>query len=418
MFHPGKKDTKLYDTLGVSQTATDAEIKKAYRKLAMKYHPDKQKTKGNEEQTKAEERFKEISSAYGILGDEKKRKTYDQFGMDGFGPGGETGPTFNMSGMGGMPGMPDLFQNFFGNQGPQQQRVKVGSSRIANVNVTLEEIYKETGKIIEITRYVKCVDCDGVGGKVKNKCSICDGKGTILRINQIAPGFVQQSQQMCNRCSGQGSIIKEEDQCNTCVGTSKIKSTKKLKINLTRKTRSDEKIVLNGYSDYNPNVDRQGDFIFIIKIKDHPIFKISGCDLYCSETISLEEALCGFTREITLPNNISKRYTINDVIHPNDTYSIIGEGLKDKNNTAGDIKIEFNVIFPSQIDTERKIYIKKLLKRYTPKRLPVNTGIDVVTPIKIEYDNKRQEPTYEEPIYTEDDPFMETLKGGPQCAQQ
>jgi len=418
MFHPGKKDTKLYDTLGVSQSASDAEIKKAYRKLAMKYHPDKQKTKSIEEQTKAEERFKDISSAYGILGDEKKRQSYDQFGMDGIGPGGETGPTFNMSGMGGMPGMPDLFQNFFGNQGPQQQRVKVGSSRVANINVSLEEIYKETGKIIEITRYVKCNDCDGVGGKVKNNCSICDGKGTILKISQIAPGFVQQSQQMCHKCSGQGSIIKEEDQCKTCVGTAKVKSTKKLKINLTRKTRSDEKIILNGYSDYNPNVDKQGDFVFIIKIKPHSIFKISGCDLYCSETISLEEALCGFTREITLPNNISKRYTINDVIHPNDTYSIIGEGLQDKNNTAGDIKIEFNVVFPSQIDKERKIYIGKLLKRYTPKRPQLNAEIDIVTPIKIEYDNKKQESTYDEPLYAEDDPFMETLRSGPQCAQQ
>jgi len=419
MFHSGKKDTKLYDTLGLSQSATDAEIKKAYRKLAMKYHPDKQKSKNEEEQSKAEERFKEISSAYGILGDEKKRKTYDQFGMDGIGPGGETGPSFNMGGMGGM-GMPDIFQNFFGgNQTTRQPRVKVGKSRVANVNVSLEEIYSETGKVIEITRYVKCNDCNGIGGKLQNMCTICEGKGTILRINQIAPGFVQQSQQTCHKCSGQGKIIKEEDQCKTCVGTARIQMTKKLKINLTRKTRTEEKIVLDGYSDYNPNVDKQGDFIFIIKIQPHSHFTISGCDLHCSETISLEEALCGFTREITLPNNVSKRYKITDIIHPKDRYSIVGEGLKDKHNTAGDIKIEFNVIFPSQIDKERKTYIRKLLRRYTPKQLPINTELDEVLPIKIEYENKSNENTYnEEPVYIEDDPFMETLKGGPQCAQQ
>ena len=420
MFRPGNQDTKLYETLGISKSATDSEIKKAYRKLAMKYHPDKQKSKSQEEQTKAEERFKEISAAYGILGDEKKRKSYDQFGMDGIGPGGETGPSFNMGGMGGMGGMPDIFQNFFGgNQGAQQSRVKVGSSRMANVNVTLEEIYSEAGKIIEITRYVRCEDCNGIGGKNQTTCSICDGKGSILKINQLAPGFVQQSQQICHKCSGQGKIIKPEDQCKTCVGTARIRAQKKLKINLTRKTRSQEKIVLQGYSDYNPNVDKQGDFIFIIKIKPHSKYTISGCDLRCSETISLEEALCGFERELLLPNNVSKKYKITSVIHPNDIYSIVGEGLNDSNGTAGDIKIEFNVVFPNQIDKERKIYIQKLLKRYTPKKQRVNPTLDEVTPIKIEFENKKSETLYEEDAsFFEDDPLFEDLKGGPQCAQQ
>lgn len=414
MFQQGKEDIKLYETLGISKSASDTEIKKAYRKLAMKYHPDKQNTKSESEQLKAEERFKEISSAYGILGDEKKRKAYDQFGMNGIGPGGEPGPSFNMG------GMPDIFQNFFGgNNAAQQSRVKVGSSRIVNVNVTLEEIYSETGKIVEITRYIACEDCNGIGGKVKNICNICDGKGSILKINQLAPGFVQQSQQMCHKCSGQGKFIKPEDHCKTCLGTAKVKAKKKLKINLTRKTRSQEKIVLHGYSDYNPNVSKQGDFIFIIKIKPHSKYNISGCDLYCSETISLEEALCGFERELILPNNIVKRYKINSVIHPNDKYSIVGEGLKDANNTAGDIKIEFNVIFPYQISNERKIYLQKLLKMYTPKKQNINSKLEEVTPIKIEFENKHTDKLYEDlSTFGENDPLFEDMEGAPQCAQQ
>lgn len=415
MFQQGEKDNKLYDTLGVNKNATTTEIKKAYRKLAMKYHPDKQSSKTEQDKKNAEDRFKEISQAYDILGDEKKRKSYDQFGMGGIGPGGNTGPQFNMGGMGGMP---DIFNNFFGGGMRQQQkRVRVGKSRNMNVFVTLSEIYREVGKLIEITRYAKCNDCNGVGGKTKNRCELCEGKGSILKIQQIAPGFVQQSQQTCHKCSGSGSIIRKEEQCNSCSGQARVSVTKKLKINLTKKTRDGEQVKLENYSDYEPNVDKQGDFIFILRMKEDSFYKVNGNNLYCTLPIKLEEALCGVEREFTLPSGTKKRFKIDDVIHPNEVYSIVGEGLKDHHNRSGDIEIEFKIIFPSKIDKERKIYLQKLLKRFNPDRSTIDSSLDIVTPIKMNYDrNTSQEQFNEEYLYN--DPLFETMEGAPQCAQQ
>lgn len=160
MFHSsGNKDTKLYDTLGIPSTSSIPDIKKAYRKLAMKYHPDKQTSKSIEEKKKAEERFKEISQAYDILGDEKKKENYDRFGLS------SGGNDFNMH----EGGLHDMMKTFF-DVDHRPRRVRIGRSRSMNVFVTLEEIYKETGKLIELTRYTKCSDCNGIGGKCKETC--------------------------------------------------------------------------------------------------------------------------------------------------------------------------------------------------------------------------------------------------------
>ena len=415
MFQQGEPDKKLYQILGVETSASSADIKKAYRKLAMKYHPDKQTTKNEEEKKRAEDRFKEISQAYDILGDEKKKQSYDQFGMSGIGPGSDTGPQFNM---GGMPGMPDIFNNFFGGgMRQQQQRIRVGKSRNLTVFVTLMEIYNEVGKLIEITRYAKCSDCNGVGGKTKNKCELCEGKGSILKIQQLAPGFVQQSQQTCHKCSGSGFIVKREDICHSCSGKARISVTKKLKINLTRKTRDGEQIKLENYSDYDPNVDKQGDFIFIIRMKEDSFYKVNGNNLYCRVPIKLEDALCGLEHEFTLPCGTKKRFKIDEVIHPNEVYSIVGEGLKDKHNRIGDIEIEFKVLFPSKIDKERKVYLQKLLKKYNPTRSTIDTSLDLITLIKMKYDrNTTPDHSTDESLHN--DPLFETMEGAPQCAQQ
>jgi DnaJ-class molecular chaperone len=412
MFQQGDKDTKLYKTLGVDTTASASEIKKVYRKLAMKYHPDKQISKTEEEQKKAEERFKEISQAYDILGDENKKQSYDQFGMSGVGPGGNTGPQFNTG------GMPNIFNNIFGGGMRQQQtRLRVGKSRNMNIFVTLSEIYREIGKLIEITRYAKCGECNGVGGKTKHNCETCDGKGSILKIQQIAPGFVQQSQQNCHKCSGSGSIIRREDICSYCSGKARVSVVKKLKINLTKKTRDKEQIKLENYSDYEPNVDKQGDFIFTLRMKEDPFYKVNENNIYCHISIKLEEALCGLEQEITLPCGTKKRLNITEVIHPNEIYSIVGEGLKDNHNRIGDIEIEFKVLFPSKIDKERKIYLQKLLKRYNPTHSIVDSSLSIVTPIKMNYDrNMSHEQLHEEPIYN--DPLFEEMEGAPQCVQQ
>ena len=409
MFHSsGNKDTKLYDTLGIPSTSSIPDIKKAYRKLAMKYHPDKQTSKSIEEKKKAEERFKEICQAYDILGDEKKKENYDRFGLS------SGGNYFNMH----EGGLHDMMKTFF-DVDHRPRRVRIGRSRSMNVFVTLEEIYKETGKLIELTRYTKCSDCNGIGGKCKETCSICNGKGSILKIQQLAPGFVQQSQQTCHKCEGVGNVIKAENMCNTCNGTAKGQVTKKLKINLTKKTRDGEQIRIEGYSDYEPNVDKQGDFLFMIRIKENSKYKLNGNNLCYRELITLEEALCGLSREIILPNGEKHRYSINEVIHPRDIYILKEYGLKDKHNKLGDIEIEFIISFPKKIDNERKLYLQKLLKKYNPLKEVVDNSLEEISLLKI--DSQRESYTtaenQPEPMLNED-PLFNHMEGATQCHQQ
>ena len=364
MFHPNQgQDTKLYDTLGVSKQSNADEIKKAYRKLAMKYHPDRSKGKSEEEQKTHEEKFKEISAAYDILGDADKRKKYDQFGLDGvkmeggFGPGG---PNINPF---------DMFGNLFGGHGGMnrgRQQVKKGQDRIEVVHITLEDIYTQTEKIIQFKRNIKCDNCDGKGGSKLVTCSICDGKGMILKIQQMGPGFISQSQQPCTKCKQRGKIIPEDSICEKCNGTCCIKTIQKLKLKLSLSSKNGEKICLQGKSHYNPNVDIQGDLIIVLNILKHSTFTIKDYNLVKKENITLEDALCGIKRSVLLPNNKTVWYQLNNVIKPNDTYIIPDKGLKDKTGVIGNIILEFHIEFPDVIDKERKTYISKILRKYNP----------------------------------------------------
>ena len=211
-------DIKLYETLGVHKTSSESEIKKAYRTLALKYHPDR-----NTDDSTGH-KFKEISAAYEVLSDKDKRRNYDQFGMDGIKMGG-------MGGMGGMDNPFDMFNNMFGRGGnPGTSVKKKGRNVVREINIELKSIYNEDKLNMNITRDTKCDVCDGLGCNSPenlHQCSKCDGSGIFVRIQQVGPGMISQSSQTCPTCMGKGKIIRPENVCKKCGGSKKKKKKRK-----------------------------------------------------------------------------------------------------------------------------------------------------------------------------------------------
>lgn len=247
--------TALYDTLGIPKDADEKAIKKAYRKLAVKHHPDK----GGDEA-----KFKEVSAAYEILSDAEKRSKYDKFGLEGVADEG-----------GGGPGADDLFSMFFG--GGRGRGRSSGPRKGEDVNhplkVSLEDLYNGKTVKLAINRQV-------IVGESK-QCRECDGQGVVVELRQIALGMVQQLQRPCSSCGGQGY------QCE------KKKERKVLEVHIDKGMRHNQKISFNGMADEKPNMEA-GDINFVVQEKEHDLFKRKGADLLITKTVSLNEALCGF----------------------------------------------------------------------------------------------------------------------------
>jgi len=363
MFHNmGRKDTKLYDILGVPVNSEQNVIKKEYRKLALKYHPDR--NKGNKE---AEKKFKEISAAYEILGDPEKRKTYDQFGEEGV----------RSMGQGGGGGMPDIFENLFGGGGPspfgmggmggmfgERQQRKTKSRDIGKeIEVSLEDLYNCAKIDINIKKQCLCDHCHGTGANAPDSiitCDHCGGKGRVFRVVQIGPGMISQSESMCEVCQGRGKIIT--DVCKKCNGDRVVVKNKKYEIQLEKEMKEDSKIVLEGETHANPDADVQGDLILIVKVKKHDVFKRQNNDLIIEKEINLIEALCGVNFLVKQLDGRELLIKSNNVIQPNSRHVVQNEGMPKKDGSYGDLLIDFKVKLPENLSEERKVYLKKLIK--------------------------------------------------------
>lgn len=333
----------LYKELGVEKTASESEIKKAYRLLALKYHPDKNKAPD------AEEKFKKISKAYDVLGDKDKKQNYDRFGES----------ANNMQPGGGNPF--DIFENIFGGgtHRPKQSQ-KRGKSVIKEIDVELVDIYNEKSLSVNLTNNTMCSTCNGSGcrsGCSVTICSHCDGSGMFVRVHQIAPGMVSQSSQPCQHCNGRGKYIKMEDRCSNCNGTRIEKKTHRLSLKLSKSIKSGDKVVFNGMADYEPGAISQGDLIFVINEKNNNNdFIRLGNDIVYTKEIGLVDALCGMTLNIKHLDDRIFMIKTSDVIQPDSIYKIYGEGLEN-----GHLYIHFRIIFPKNISEERKNYIKKII---------------------------------------------------------
>ena len=363
-----------YELLGISKTANDTEIKKAYRKLALKHHPDRNPDNKEEAETK----FKEIGKAYQVLSDASKRKQYDTFGEDGLEGMGGMGEGFspfdlfnNMGGMGGMSGMGglgNLFGNMSGHNQQQQQRRQKAPPKQKILNVELHNLY--TGKNISflLQKKEKCTSCKGIGAKNENdfiKCETCNGNGRIKEIKQMGP-MIQQVIKACYSCGGKGKTISEANKCRECKGSKFVVKPKSVELYVPSGTGNGEKIVLKGYGDWIPECIEGGDLHVVInEIKSSSGITREGENIIYHKKLNLVEALCGTT---FIYKQLDARYIkikTKDIIVPNQVMKVKGEGMKKRGegDNYGDLIIKFNVVFPEKLSSERKKYLVKILPK-------------------------------------------------------
>jgi DnaJ family protein A protein 2 len=344
-----------YEVLGINKNATLKEIKKAYRTLAMKYHPDK-----NPHNPQAEEMFKKISHAYEILSDPEKRKTYDLYGPEG------------LKGMPTRQSAQDIFEAFFGGgregaspwgnlfgQFFQPSRPSRGPKRTADVRmgiqVPLEQFYTGSCRKISVERKTICDGCRGTGStsssSVSEPCDACHGRGSKISLQQIGPGMMAQTHRVCEKCLGAGSVIPKEFRCSKCSTSGVCQEKKILEFRIEPGMKSGDYVRLAGESDRLPDTE-PGDIYLILQENPHKTFKRSGHDLYCQLTISLGEALLGYQRTIQhLDERLLTLQSRGEVIDPQKMYCVSGEGMPIHQyageNKRGDLFLSFRVQFPS-----------------------------------------------------------------------
>ncbi|VAI22915.1 unnamed protein product [Triticum turgidum subsp. durum] len=259
---PKKSDsTRYYEILGVPKDASQDDLKKAYRKAAIKNHPDK----GGDP-----EKFKELAQAYEVLSDPEKREIYDQYGEDALKEG---------MGGGGMHDPFDIFQSFFGGGGnpfggggsSRGRRQRRGEDVVHPLKVSLEELYNGTSKKLSLARNVLCSKCNGKGSKsgASMKCAGCQGAGYKVQIRQLGPGMIQQMQQPCNECRGSGETISDKDRCGQCKGEKVVHEKKVLEVVVEKGMQHGQKITFPGEADEAPDTVT-GDIIFVLQQKEHP----------------------------------------------------------------------------------------------------------------------------------------------------
>ncbi|CAK7271036.1 Type I HSP40 co-chaperone [Sporothrix epigloea] len=344
------RETKLYDVLGVAPTATEQELRKAYRLGALKHHPDK-----NAHNPAAEEKFKEISHAYEILSDANKRQVYDQYG--------EAGLEGGAGGGGGMPAE-DLFAHFFGGQGfgggmggmfgggGMQQRGPSKARPIHHTHkVSLEDIYRGKVSKLALQRSIICPKCEGRGGKegAVRVCTGCDGHGMKTMMRQMGP-MIQRFQTACPDCNGEGEIIKDKDRCKNCSGKKTVVDRKVLHVHVDRGVKSGTHVEFRGEGDQAPGI-QAGDVIFEIEQKPHNRFTRRDDDLLYNCEIDLVTALAGGTIYIEHLDDrwLSVEILPGEAIAPNTVRMVRGQGMPTyRHHDFGNMYIKFSVKFPEK----------------------------------------------------------------------
>lgn len=337
-----------YEILGVSRDADQDKIKKAYRKLAKKHHPDR-----NKDDPQASEKFKEISEAYEILSDPDKRARYDQYGHSGI---NEDDFNFDDFARGGFGGFDDIFDMFFGGDAARRQRrgPQRGSDLQYRLEISFEEAAKGTKKEITIPRTEECSTCGGSGAKPGSDvrtCPRCNGRGQI-RVNQRTPfGQITQAR-TCDRCDGTGEIVSEP--CPDCEGTGKVRRHRNLTVNIPAGVDTGSKLRMSGEGEAGDRGAASGDLYIIIKVKPHEIFDRKGDDIYCEVPINFVQAILG--DEIQVPTLDGKvKFKIPEGAQPGTTFRLKNKGIPHLNGYGnGDEYIKAKVVIPKSLSQEQK----------------------------------------------------------------
>lgn len=372
--------TDYYKLLGVEKSADQTAIKKAYRKLAVKYHPDK-----NQGDPEAEKKFKEISEAYEVLSDENKRHMYDQYGADAVQNGGMGGGPGDMGGFssmedalktfmgafggGGGSGGDSIFDSFFGGGGGHQSNMpRQGASKKVRLTVSFEEAAKGCNKELMITNYISCGKCNGSGAKSQSDiktCPTCHGSGQV----QQSRGFFTMAS-TCHSCHGAGKVITNP--CSDCHGYGKKKEKQKVTVPIPAGVDSDMRLKLKGYGDSGDNGGPQGDLYVFIEVKPHDIFSRDGDNLTLSLPLSLSEAALGCKKDIpTLLSKSPTRLTIPAGTQHGKVLRVRGEGLSNVHGHGkGDLLIKIVVETPVNLSQKQKQLLKSFQELETEQNSP------------------------------------------------
>lgn len=346
-----------YEVLGIQKGASDAEIKKAYRSMAKKYHPDM--NPGNAE---AEAKFKEVNEAYDVLSDADKKAKYDQYGHAAFDPAaGAGGYGGGFGGFGDFGDIGDIFGSFFGGGfgggGARQNRnaPMKGEDVLVRVTISFEEAAFGVKKDISFNRVQKCDDCGGSGaakGTTAETCSACRGTGQRT-VTQRVMGMVYQTNTTCDACRGKGKIIKEP--CGNCRGTGYIKVSKKLAVNIPAGINDGERIAIRGQGCDGRNGGPAGDLIVAVSIKRHSVFEREGYNIYCDVPITVAEATLG--AEIDVPTlEGTQKFNIPEGTQHGTEFSLKQKGIPFVNNAnrRGDLIFTVVIEVPKGLNEKQK----------------------------------------------------------------
>lgn len=370
-----------YQILGVAKTATEHEIKKAYRKLALQYHPDKHK--GNKE---AEQKFKDINQAYEVVSDRQKRAAYDKFGeagAQGFGgtggyggtTGGFTGQGYDFSSFGDMGGFSDIFETFFGQQagganrdGRKKREPRTGEDIEFELNITFEEAIFGTEKDLLITKTVACDHCRGAGAEPGSKtitCPACSGTGEVRAIRQTLFGQMATSQ-MCSKCYGEGKM--QEKKCSRCNGNTRVRSDQKVRVKIPAGVDNGSTIRLNSKGEAGTFGGPSGDLYIHLKAASSKNFVRNQYDLYSDIHIHAVQAILGDTLEVnTIYGKVKLK--IPDGTQSGKVFRMKGYGVKKlKSEEKGDQFSRVTVDIPTKLSRRERALYEQLAKE---------TGIDI-----------------------------------------
>lgn len=352
-----KKD--YYEVLGVEKNASDADLKKAYRNLAKKYHPDV-----NPGDKSAEAKFKEVNEAYEILSDSQKRSRYDQFGHAGTDPNGFGGGAGGFSSDFDFGGIGDIFETFFGGSGfGGRSRTRNGPQKGADIKYSMEISFEEAAfgieREINVSKMEVCSKCTGTGAKPGTNvstCKHCNGTGQV-QIKQNTPFGQFINTKTCDACKGEGKVITEP--CPACNGKGRLRSTKKIKIDVPSGIDDGQTISLRGGGDPGSKGGPNGDLYINIRVKPHPLFKRQGNNVTCDVPITFTQAAMG--AEIEVPTLDGKvKYTVPEGTQTGSVFRLRGKGIPFlRGNGRGDQYVKVNIDVPKKLNDKQKALLKE-----------------------------------------------------------
>ena len=356
----------FYETLGVAKSADEKELKAAYRKLAMQYHPDR-----NQGDASAEGKFKELNEAYETLRDPQKRAAYDRFGHAAFENGGG-----GQGGFGGAGGFADIFEDIFGEMmGGRSRRSSGGRERGAdlrfNMEITLEEAYAGKTAQVRVPTSISCDACSGSGAKPGTQpttCGTCNGAGRV----RASQGFFS-VERACPTCNGRGTIIK--DPCGKCSGQGRVNQERSLSVNIPAGIEDGTRIRLAGEGEAGSRGGPAGDLYIFISIKPHQFFQRDGADLYCKVPVSMTTAALGGQFEVAILDGTQTRVKVPEGTQYGRQFRLKGKGMPVLRQSAmGDLYIQIDIETPQNLTSRQRELLEEFEKLSSKENSPESSG--------------------------------------------